>query len=320
MSRVRREPVEVFNLAFLDIISCAFGAVVMLVLLSKNGDLQAPSAGDASAISVLIDALLSAQQAVADGRGALSNKEDQLHAAKAQSAASSNELQSLQQRLPRATEALQQLRDKAQTIRDEINNSNAMLNVPASTRNPDDDVGGVPTDADYVVFIIDNSGSMYQIGWNKIINTVQDVIQNHPKIKGFNIMNADGRLLPVKKTGWIQDTKSNRRIALKKLRSFRGGGSSPEVGIKKAIEMYNKTKGKVSLYVFGDEYTAADIRAKVEDISRANWDPIRERARFRIHGIGFYWQGGSNTRVGFAAFMKAIAHNNRGAFIALDVR
>ncbi|MEC8785346.1 MAG: VWA domain-containing protein, partial [Pseudomonadota bacterium] len=37
MRKIQRAPVEVFNIAFLDIISCAFGAVVMLVLLAKNG-------------------------------------------------------------------------------------------------------------------------------------------------------------------------------------------------------------------------------------------------------------------------------------------
>ena len=33
-----RSPIEVFSLSFLDVISCAFGAVVMLILLAKNGE------------------------------------------------------------------------------------------------------------------------------------------------------------------------------------------------------------------------------------------------------------------------------------------
>ena len=36
--RVQRQSLSVFSLSFLDIISCAFGAIVMLVLLAKNGD------------------------------------------------------------------------------------------------------------------------------------------------------------------------------------------------------------------------------------------------------------------------------------------
>lgn len=318
--RTSKEPIEVFNLSFLDIISCAFGAVVMLVLLSKNGDLETPPDGDASAISVLIDALLAGQKSVDDMQGALSNKKDQLLSAQAKTAASSNELENLEQSVPRATEALKQLENKAETIREDIKQTNALLNTPASTNKPDKDVGGVPTDADYVIFIIDNSGSMVSIGWDKVVRVVSDVIENHPKLKGFNVMAADGRFLPVKSGGWIKDTKSNRRIALTELKTFRGGGSNPEVGIMKTIKTYKKTKGKVSIYVFGDEYTNAGLKSKVESISNANWDPIRKEPRFRIHGIGFFWRNGGSTRQGFAAFMKSISHNNKGAFIALDTK
>ena len=318
--RVNREPIEVFNLSFLDVISCAFGAIVMLVLLSKNGDLESPSSGDASGISVLIDAVLSGQQSVDELKGALSNKKDELLAAKAKTAASSNELENLQQDLPRAAEALKQLEDKAQTIREDIRTTNAMLNTPSSTEKPDKDVGGVPTDADYVVFIIDNSGSMVSIGWRKIINVVKDVMENHPRLKGFNVMAADGTFLPVKNGGWIKDNKTNRRIAMAELNGFKGGSSNPEVGILKAINTYKNTEGKVSLYVFGDEYGAHDLPQKVETISRANWDTDKKQPRFRIHGIGFFWRNGINTRVGFSAFMKSVAFNNRGAFIALDTK
>lgn len=320
MARRSKAPIEVFNLAFLDIISCAFGAVVMLVLLSKNGDFDHSASADASSISVLIDQLLAAQQAVDRLTGAVSDQSQQLSAASAKAAASKDELNNLEQQVPKAALALQQLEAKAQSLRADISQSNALLNVKSSTDTPDKDVGGVPTDAEYVVFIIDNSGSMNQIGWNKIIKTIGDVIENHPKLKGFNVMNADGKYLPMKKGGWIQDSKSNRAIALTELKRFTGGGSSPEIAIEKAINTYKNTNGEVSLYVFGDEYSSANISGVVKSITQANYDSVRKRARFRIHGIGFYWTGGSNTRVGFSAFMKSVAHNNRGAFIALEIK
>ena len=191
--------------------------------------------------------------------------------------------------------------------------------MPVTTTKPDKDVGGVPTDADYVVFIVDNSGSMHQIGWNKIIATVRDVLDNHPEVKGFNIMSASADYISMKPRGWIKDSKNNRRLALAELKGFGGGGSTPEVGIMEAITRYKNTKGKVSLYVFGDEYSSRSIEATVEQITNANWDNVRKQPRFRIHGIGFFFNGGSATRVGFAAFMKSVATHNRGAFIALDV-
>ena len=57
MRKIQRAPVEVFNIAFLDIISCA-GAVVMLVLLAKNGT-EDTERGPSNV--VLIDQVLQAQ-------------------------------------------------------------------------------------------------------------------------------------------------------------------------------------------------------------------------------------------------------------------
>lgn len=320
MRKIARAPIEVFSLSFLDIISCAFGAIVMLVLLSKNANEEIPAADQASSIGALIQQLTSAKSLVEALQNRLSSKQTSLADAQSQSSAERTELDRLQQAIPRATESLKKLEDKAQTIRQDIVQANALLNTPASTDEPDIDVGGVPTDADYVVFIIDNSGSMKQIGWNKIINVVSDVIENHPKLKGFNVMAADGRFLPVKKGGWIEDTRLNRKNVLNKLKRFQGGGSNPEVGILKAIDRYKNQQGKVSLYVFGDEYQL-NIRSRVEQITLANLDPATQKPRFRIHGIGFFWRGGGgNTRQGFASFMKAVAYNNRGAFIAVDTK
>ena len=319
--RFKRSSIEVFSLSFLDIISCAFGAIVMLVLLAKNGDLETSSnSSDANLVSELLDQLLQAQQSSANLEGALSVKQQQLSSAQAETAALQRQLKQLEQKVPKATEALNKLDKQAQTIREDIRQTNALLNTPATTKVPDKDVGGVPTDADYVVFVIDNSGSMVNIGWNKIIEVVADVIENHPKLKGFNVMAADGRFLPIKTGGWIRDSKINRRKVMAELKGFKGGASQPEVGILKSIKQYKKTKGKVSIYVFGDEYTQVDLKGKVAAISRANRNPITKKPRFRIHGIGFYLRGSTPSRQGFAAFMKSVAFNNRGAFIALSTQ
>ncbi len=36
--KLRKKEFEIFNISFLDIISCGFGAVVLLVLISKTAD------------------------------------------------------------------------------------------------------------------------------------------------------------------------------------------------------------------------------------------------------------------------------------------
>lgn len=315
MRRIKRAPLEIFNLAFLDVISCAFGAVVLLVLLAKNGEIET-QAGPNN-LSVLIDEVLAAQQQIELLQGALSDKQQELAKAQARSADVTEQLKALESSVPRAQQTLQQLEDKASSMRNEIRQATAMLNVPKSTDKPSDEVGGVPTDADYVVFVIDNSGSMAaRSKWDQVIAVVNDILINHPKMKGFQIIAADGSFLYEGQEGkWLSDSSSMRQKAIARMQRFKGGGSAPEVGIFRALELYSNTQGKVSLYVFGDDYRQRGLDSIVMDITKRNMD-ASGNPRFRIHGIGFYRRNSGDAEQ-FAAFMQAVARRNRGAFVGL---
>ncbi len=315
MRRVQRAPLQVFNISFLDIISCAFGAVVMLVLLAKNGTEEEVPAS--SQVSTLIAEVLQARQAVEELTGALSDKQEEFAAAVQKTASMAEQNENLESAIPRAQQTLKQLRGKAESLRAEIRQATAMLNSDSNTTTPTDDVGGIPTDAEYVIFVIDNSGSMSGgQGWQQVIATVNDILAHHPQMKGFQIMAADGDFMFSNKAGdWLPDNTSYRNIAMRQMPSFKGGGSAPEVGILKAVKLYKRTKGKVSLYVFGDDYRLSGLDAIVRQITQANQGPNGQPV-MRIHGIGFSRRHGSAES--FAAFMQAVAKRNRGAFVGLD--
>jgi hypothetical protein len=315
MRKIQRAPIEVFNLSFLDIISCAFGAVVMLVLLAKNGE-QGTEHGPNN-LSLSIQEVLSAQIFIEELQGALSDKQRQLLAALNQSASSTQQLQDLESSIPRAQKTLQQLQDKAQSLRQEIRLANAKLNVPNSTDIPDDDVGGIPTDAQYVIFVIDNSGSMsFGNSWRTVTNVVSDILSNHPQMKGFQIMAADGGFMyPGTEGQWLSDSTSFRKKAIARMASFTGGGSEPEKGISRAIKLYKKKPGKISLYVFGDDYRQSNLDGVVSSITSQN-KQADGTAKIRIHGIGFARRQGNSQQ--YAAFMQAITKRNRGAFVGLN--
>ena len=312
MRKIQRAPVEVFNIAFLDIISCAFGAVIMLVLLAKNG--TEDTERGPNNVSILIDQVLQAQVSVETLKGALSDKQQELKSAQSKTASVTDKQKNLNSSIPRAQQTITQLQDKASSLRAEIRHATAMLNTPNSTDTPDDDVGGIPTDAEYVIFAIDNSGSMSNgSSWNRVITIVNDILQNHQKMKGFQIMSADGGFMFSSKAGqWLDDRPTLRKTAMNQMQSFKGGASQPEAGILKAIKLYKNTKGKVSLYVFGDDYQLSNFDRTVTQITQANagadGKPI-----IRIHGVGFSRSNGNAQR--FGAFMQAVAKRNRGAFI-----
>jgi hypothetical protein len=315
MRKIQRAPIEVFNLSFLDIISCAFGAVVMLVLLAKNGE-QDTERGPNN-LSVLIERVLATQTFMEELQGALSDKQTQLAAALNKSASFSEKQQNLESSIPRAQKTLQQLKDKAQSLREEIRIANAKLNVPNSTEVPDDDIGGIPTDAEYVIFVIDNSGSMSSgASWRTVTNVVSDILSNHPKMKGFQIMAADGGFMyPGTEGQWLSDSTNFRQKAIARMASFTGGGSEPEKGISRAIKLYKKKSGKISLYVFGDDYRPSNLDGVVSTLTSQNKN-ADGKAKIRIHGIGFARRQGNLQQ--FAAFMQAVAKRNRGAFVGLN--
>ncbi|EGN75459.1 hypothetical protein A28LD_1072 [Idiomarina sp. A28L] len=315
MRRVKRAPVEIFSLSFLDIISCAFGAVVLLVLLARNADV--PSDASASEVTVRIEQLLAAQGRVAELSERLRGELEQLGEVTSAASADVTDAEALEQSIPRAQASIAQLQRQAQSLRSDIRQEQARLNVASSPDDPSPEAGGIPTDADYVIFVIDNSGSMSaDQGWNQVTRVVEDIIKSHPQMKGFQIMAADGSFMYSGQEGrWLPDTNTMRQRAIQGLANFRGGASAPEVGIFRALDLYKNQQGKVSLYVFGDDFRPGTLDQVVTDITQANMRPDGT-PRFRIHGIGFHRASYGNAAQ-FAAFMQAVAKRNRGAFVGL---
>ncbi|WP_462171373.1 VWA domain-containing protein [Pseudoalteromonas xiamenensis] len=316
MRKIARPPLEIFTLSFLDIISCAFAAIVMLVLMSKKGD------EDVAVISTPIQNLI---KEVAQAKASLDSLITQVNETQqevnhaeltlAERKAQANQMSGA---VPRAEATLQQLRDQAASLQQELQIANARLNNESKPALPDQAVGGIPTDADYVIFVIDNSGSMSSGGkWKQVVSVVSDILKNHPQMKGFQILAADGEHLYSGREGrWLTDTPTFRQKVISRLTSFTGGASAPEVGIKRALTLYKKESGKVSLYVFGDDYRPGTLDDVVTDITRLNRDS-QGKPKMRIHGVGFYRPHDGNAAQ-FAAFMQAVAKRNRGAFIGLD--
>lgn len=158
MRRIKRAPLAIFNLSFLDVISCAFGAVVMLVLLSKNADELAEQEPDN--LSPLLQSLISARSQIQQLQSSVDEKQSEYDKVRQASLSASQSQRDTESSIPRAQQTLQQLEDQARSLRAQLNQANARLRAAQKLTEPDEEVGGIPTDAEYVIFVIDNSGSM----------------------------------------------------------------------------------------------------------------------------------------------------------------
>ena len=121
----------------------------------------------------------------------------------------------LEQSIAAASQTLQQLKSDNQGLEVVIDSlKRVQLRVTTNPKQRDLEVGGIPVDSDYVIFIIDTSGSMLEI-WHQVIDTMTRVLDIHPKVNGFQVMNDNGNyLFESTRRKWIPDIPSARSNVL----------------------------------------------------------------------------------------------------------
>ena len=318
MKRKSRE-LEIFSLSFLDIISCGFGAVVLLVLISTFAESVLPDF--TSETKQALDQVLAAEARVEALESALVQEtqtlediQDRLTEESTKAARAKNQLRAANAQAESLDENLAGLELVERSLRD---NQRASI-TPNTSETRDEEVGGIPVDSDYVVFIIDTSGSMQAI-WSRVTSEVENIINIHPRIKGFQILNDNGTHLVSGYAGrWIPDTKARRDSVIRLFRNWKSASnSSPVEGLEVALKRYVNPNQKVSIYIFGDDYTGSSYDTVIRTLRRANANRITGKPLARVHAIGFL-SPTSNGR--FETLMREVTRQNNGAFIALPVR
>lgn len=305
---------EVFGLSFLDVICCGFGAMVLLVLLSKTDIVGA--ALDADLLQSLLQDISAQQKSKTTAQQEQQRLRTQARQLEAQSKAIPPP-NSKQANLAQLQQRLAEQQAKAQILKTQTNTP-AQNEVP-NTANTDEvvQVGGIPVDSNYIIFIVDTSGSMDKI-WERVIDELENVLDIHPKVDGFQIMNDNGAYLISSYAGkWIPDTPSRRKSVLGLMKTWSSfSNSSPVEGLQKALKTYAARTEKLAIYIFGDDYTGGSYDTDLDAIAKLNLDSKTGQPRARIHGIGFLpATGGIADR--FATLMREVTRRNRGAFVGL---
>lgn len=327
--KLRRRDTEVFSLSFLDVICCGFGAIILLLVLSEFGqpvqieksreDFQQQLERLQAELFVLrgdttrlerelegrVDRLTRERLNLARAAGEASSIRGQFSASRQEAAVSNivetellaayDELQAEQQRLLKASRSRRQIRSDA--------------------------VGGIPVDSDYVIFLIDTSGSMQGNHWETAQEVMKEILDIYPRLKGLQIVDDNGREMFEGTRGrWLIDSASQRTQIVNRMRNWRAfSDSSPADGIEIAIRNYWSADKRISIYVLGDEFTGESIQASLDAVDRINRPDGSGRRRVRIHAIGFPVGGGMTpfTNIRFSALMRAMCERNDGTFVGL---
>ncbi len=196
---------------------------------------------------------------------------------------------------------------------------------PYYRRADDDAVAGIPVDSEYVIFVIDTSGSMQQFNWGRAIQKLTETLDVYPQVKGIQIMNDNGSYMFKQYAGqWIPDSPGRREAIRNTMRTWRPfSDSNPADGIIYAISTYWSPEKKISIYVFGDEFSGRSVEAVVRQIDAVNREDAYGNRMVRIHAVGFpfFFEPGrqpSDTTRRYAQLMRILTERNGGTFVALS--
>lgn len=320
---IRRRGAPESSIAFLDVISAGFGAILLLLLVARIAPPTGPmdTEADAGRIETLQEELFEIR-----GQTRVINRE--LTELREQLSEERRRIARAQARLaqtPQAPEAddndqREQLLAARQSLTEEMRRLLARQQRPAN-----DLVGGLPVDSEYLIFIIDTSGSMYNYAWRRVRKEMIAILDIYPQVKGIQVMSDMGSyMFPSYRGKWIPDSPARRRAVIERLASWTPfSNSSPVEGIERAIRAYYTSDKRISLFVFGDDFTGGAIAPVLKAVGRLNRERRSGERLVRIHAVGFpvhFLAPGGNRRTAtrFSHLMRELTLANGGTFVGLN--
>lgn len=317
-------------MAFLDVICCGFGAIILLLIITKTVQ---PQILEASTIK--LDGMVAALQ-------------EQLFEIRGETNILNRDLNAKQEQLSQYQERIAILRGQLASVKsrhDSLNvqtNSNDIVTeqlalarqslseemkrlLGAQHLSKNNLIGGIPVDSEYIIFIIDTSGSMFSYAWERMMQEMETILSIYPEVKGIQILNDMGKYMFSRYRGkWIPDTPGRRKVIMQTLRNWNVfSNSSPVEGITQAIRTFQDPDKKISIYVLGDEFTGESIAQVVDIVDRINRKDAEGNRLVRIHAVGFPVQfirapNMQTTGIRFATLMRELTYRNGGAFVGLN--
>jgi hypothetical protein len=330
----RRREFEVFSMSFLDAICCGFGAMILLLLVTRiseparlekdQRDLQ----GLITQYQQELNEILGETDVVRRNETTTDSdlRTDQL------------KVQDLQRQLERIrgevlattndTKLANDIQGRLASAKQSL--SEEMQRLLGNYKPPIDEykVGGIPVDSEYIIFLVDTSGSMKQYAWDSVQQQIRETLEVYPTVKGIQIMNDEGEyMFKSYRNEWIPDTPSARQRIIDGMKTWDSfSNSSPREGILAAIDTFYDPDKKISLYVYSDDLAVGSINAIVREVDRRNRSDASSGKRLvRIHAVAFptiYEATGGDlySAAQFATLMRVICQRNGGTFVALPSR
>ena len=332
MKRRKNRETDGFTVSFLDVASCGFGAMIILLMITKSSapvTIEFADVTPEGSITELQEQLFTIRGETTILNREMNAKHEQLSALTERIARLRRDLDDIEGRFQSSRQLSDEVTDEIgrmaiarQTLTDEMERLLANSAAP-----PDNAIGGVPVDSEYVIFVIDTSGSMFNNpSWNKMLGVIEDTLNVYPEVKGIQVMNDMGDYMFDSYRGdWIPDTPGRRNQIISSLRTWNPySNSSPVEGVTRAINTFYAPDKKISIYVLGDDFQpGGSIQEVMWTIDRINVEDANGDRLVRIHGIGFptIFAGPSRFQQSvyrYSTLMREMTQRNGGTFVGLN--
>jgi len=329
--RRKRGETDSFSVSFLDVAACGFGAMIILLMITKSGEPVSIEFADVppeGAITKLQEQLFAIRGETTIFNRELNAKHEQLSAMKDRIARLQRDLDDTKGRFQTSNQLSTEITDEVGRLAiAQQSMTEEMQRLLANSSAPENNViGGIPVDSEYIIFVIDTSGSMYGSAWNKMLGVIDDTLNVYPEVKGIQIMNDMGDYMFDSYRGkWIPDTPGRRNTIVSTLRTWNPfSNSSPVEGVTRAINTFYEPGKKISIYVIGDDFQpGGSIQNVLQTIDRINVEDENGDRLVRIHGIGFPVIFAAQARYRqsvyrYSTLMREMTQRNGGTFVGLN--
>ena len=314
-------------MSFLDCICCGFGAVILLLVVTEYGDrsrievskedLEKQVVKREEELFEIRGTSLVLERELAERVTRLKQEQDKLARLRGDLSKIEGEFKASEDE----EDAMKKLVENLATARAAMIEETRRLQGEGRRQVYEQPVAGVPIDSEYVIFIVDTSGSMQSQNWRYAERKLEEVLNIYPKLKGIQVMDDEGGYMFSEYRGkWIPDSPARRKAILDRFRGWQAfSNSSPSEGIIAAVRTFWTKDHPISIYVFGDEFTGPSIQEVVDTVDRINRARGSGERLVRIHSLGFPIPGQypQHTSMRYATLMRILSARNGGVFVGL---
>lgn len=326
----KRREIEEFGLSFLDVICCGFGAIILLLLVTK---ISFPQMLETS-LDDLMELVIHKRESIEKILGETLDLKRERELSELSLSDHLNQLSNIEKHLEdiinQYEEALREFKLRKQiegeltTARQSLTDEMERL-LGSGFKRQSQNIGGIPVDSEYIIFVIDSSGSMQERAWNTVVRKLDETLNIYPVVKGIQVMNDMGEYMfpNYGKGQWLTDSPARRRAIIRKLKVWNAfSNSSPEEGIEEAVRGFYDPDKFISIYYFGDDFQGKSVERVVDAVDQVNTQVVIEGARrMRIHAVGFPVYFLPNVPpsgvYAFSHLMRELTSRNHGTFVGL---